>query len=153
MVWHWLTIFGQWVYHHERIVQVDSWSDTMFTFDPKVKLIWFMTLLCLWATDFLSFDRVILCFGMWVYHHGTMCRVHSWPLDNLDLWPQYQNYIFTLNLSLARLSLLFNIGKPNFGIWTVSPWDSSWPLYDLDLLPICRWRGVSLVRFTQVLSY
>ena len=26
-----------------------------------------------------------------------MCHVHSWPLSDLDLWPQYQNYIFTIN--------------------------------------------------------
>ena len=39
-------------------------------------------------------------FGTWVYHHGTMCRVHSWNL--YDLWPQYQYYIFTMDLSLAR---------------------------------------------------
>ena len=39
----------------------------------------------------LSFDTVILCFGTRVYHHGTMCREHSWTLYPLDLWPQYQN--------------------------------------------------------------
>ena len=40
--------------------------------------------------------------GTLVYHHGTMCRIHSLTLYELALWPQYQNYIFTLNLSLAR---------------------------------------------------
>ena len=40
-------------------------------------------------------------FGTWVYHHVTMCHVHSWPL--YELGPQYQNHIF-INLSLARLS-------------------------------------------------
>ena len=56
-------------------------------------------------------------FGTWVYHHFTMCPVHSWPLYDLDLWHQYRNYILTMNLSLARLSLLFDIGIPNFVIW------------------------------------
>ena len=41
-------------------------------------------------------------FGMWVYHHGTRCHAHSWTLYDLDLRPQYQNYIFTMNLGLAR---------------------------------------------------
>ena len=26
-------------------------------------------------------------FGKWVHHYGTMCRVHSWTLYDLDLWP------------------------------------------------------------------
>ena len=26
MVWHWLTIFGTWVYHHETMCRVQSWS-------------------------------------------------------------------------------------------------------------------------------
>ena len=34
-------------------------------------------------------------FGTWVYHHGTMCCIHSWILYDLDLWLQYQNYIFS----------------------------------------------------------
>ena len=41
-------------------------------------------------------------FDMWVYHHGRMCRVHSWTLYDLGLWPQYQNYIFNTDLSLAK---------------------------------------------------
>ena len=32
-------------------------------------------------------------FCTWVYHHGTMCRVHSCPIYDLVFWPQYQNYI------------------------------------------------------------
>ena len=39
-----------------------------------------------------------------------------------NLWPLYQNYIFTMNLSLTRSSLLFNICIPNCGIYMcVSP--------------------------------
>ena len=48
-------------------------------------------------------------FGTWVYHHGMMCNIHSWPLYDLDLWPQYhQNYIFTMNLCM---------GKTVFPLW------------------------------------
>ena len=66
--------------------------------------------------------------------------VHMWCtfLTSVWPWPQYQNYIFTMNLSLARLSLFFKIGIENFGIKVCVP---SWPLYDLDLWPICGWRG------------
>ena len=37
--------------------------DTTMTFDLKLKLIWFMTCLCVQASAFLSFDIVILCFA------------------------------------------------------------------------------------------
>ena len=40
-------------------------------------------------------------FGTWVYHHGTMRHVNTWPLKGLDLWPLW-NFIFTMDLSLAR---------------------------------------------------
>ena len=56
------------------------------TFDLKVKFIRFMTWLSVRATYFvLSHNHT-----MWVYHHGTMCRVHPWTLYDLDLWSQYQ---------------------------------------------------------------
>ena len=85
-------------------------------------------------------------FGTWVYHHGTMCRVQKWPLHDHDLWPQYYNYIFTISSNLARSPLLFDTGILNFGIWVIHHETTccvhSWPLYDLDLWPICGWRWV-----------
>ena len=84
-----------------------------------------------------------IIFDTRVYHHGTMCHVYSWPLYDLDLWPQYQTNIFTINLSLARWSLLFDIGILNFGIWVyhhnTTSCVHSWLLYELDLWPICGW--------------
>ena len=67
----------------------------------------------LWR-DFLSLDKVILCLAQ-------ECITMVWSVAyiyDLDLWPEYQSYIFTMNLSLARSSLLFDIpaGIPNFGI-------------------------------------
>ena len=59
-------------------------------------------------------------FGTWESHYGTMCHIHSWPLYDPYLLPQYQNYIniFTMNLFL---------GKIIFALWhrhtKVSPWD------------------------------
>ena len=86
-------------------------------------------------------------FGMWVYHHGTMCRMHSWPLYDLDLSPQYESYIFTMNLSLARFSLLFDRGIPNFGLWVyhheTKCFVHSWPLTYMWV------AGVSIVSITH----
>ena len=52
--------FGTGVYHHDRMCQEQSWSWYKLTFDLKVKFIVFMTLLCVQASAFLSFDIVIL---------------------------------------------------------------------------------------------
>ena len=61
--------------------------------------------------------------------------------------------IFTMNLSLARSSLLFDIGIPRSGIWVYYHETTccvhSWPLNDLDIWPIRGWRGVSLVSLTH----
>ena len=62
--------------------------DTTLTFEMKVKFVRFMTWLCVRVTGFFSLDSHTL-FGIWVHHHGTMCCIHSWPLYDLDLWPQY----------------------------------------------------------------
>ena len=92
LLWHWHTIFGTWVYHHD--------PNTILTFDLKVKFIRFDTALCSGLSFFVLWHSHTL-FGTLLYHHGTMCCVHSWTLYDLDLWPQYQNYIFTIDLSLA----------------------------------------------------
>ena len=86
-VWHWLTIFGITM---RRCVAYIHDPNTTLTFDLNIKFI----VLCSGHSLFvLWYSHTML--GMWVYHHGTctMCRVHSWPLYDLDLWPQYQNYI------------------------------------------------------------
>ena len=46
-------------------------------------------------------------FGKWVYHHRTICHIHSWPLYDIDLLPQYQNYIFTVNLFMVKVFFAF----------------------------------------------
>ena len=92
-------------------------------------------------------------FGTWVYHHGTMCRVHSWTLYDLDLWPPYQNYSFTMDMSLARCLCSLRHRHTKFWHIGVSPWDNMlrtfltlvWPW------PTWGWRGI-LTDFTQFLS-
>ena len=44
-----------------RCVKYIHDPDTTLTFDLKVKFIGFMTWLCVQASTFLSFDKVILC--------------------------------------------------------------------------------------------
>ena len=137
MVWHWLTLFGTCVYHHETICRAHSWSryDINISHQGQIYSFFFMTWVCVWATVFLSRDIVILSLT-----HECITMVHMWCtfMTSVWPWPQYQNYIFTMNLSLARLSLFFKIGIENVGIKVCVP---SWPLYDLDLWPICGWRG------------
>ena len=54
LVGFWHTIYSTWVYHHERMCCVYSWSQ----YDPNVKFIGLLTCLCVWATAFLSSYRV-----------------------------------------------------------------------------------------------
>ena len=111
-----------------------SWSWYNFDLWPQGQIykVYDMALY-LWLSFFVLWHSHTL-FGKWVYHHGTMCRVHSWTLYDLDLWPRYQNYIF-MDLSLARC-LWHRYTK--FWHMGVSPWDNmlctflillwTWPL-------------------------
>ena len=96
-------------------------------------------------------------FDTWMYHHGTICCIHSWPLYDLDLWPQYQNLYFHHEFKSGKIALLFDIGIPRSGIWVYYHETTccvhSWPLNDLDIWPICGWRGVSLVSLAHSFFY
>ena len=142
LLWHWHTIFDTWVYQSIACVAFIHDPDRTLTFDLKVQFIGFMTWFCVRAIAFCLWHCHTM-FGTWVYHHGTMCSRLSWPLYDFDLC------IFTTNLSLARSSMLFDIGIPRYGIWVITMRQHSWPLYDLDMCPICGWWGVSLVSFTH----
>ena len=61
-------------------------------------------------------------FSTWVYHHGTMCRVHSWILYDLDLWPQYQNYFLSW---IWVWQDVFPLWHTKFWQMGVSPWDKT----------------------------
>ena len=81
-------------------------------------------------------------FGM-----SFMNSVWPWPLTSIS------KLYFHQELKSGKMFLLFDIGILNFGIWVYHHETTccvhSWPLYDLDLKPICGWRGVSLVSFTH----
>ena len=137
VLWHWHTIFGTWVYHHGRRCRVHSWSRYDLDLWPQGQIyrVYYMAL-CSGQSFFVLWYSHTM-FGTWVYYRGTMCHMHSWL--------QYLKYIFTMNLSWAKSSLLFDIGIQNFGIWLYHHRTTycvhSWPLYDLDRWPICGWRG------------
>ena len=108
-VWHWLTIIGTWVYHHEMICRVYSWSRYYLDLWPQgqiyrlvsclhvrpVTSVYFDIGLWPWPLTSISklyfhhvfesskmslvFDRGISNVGIWVYHHETTCCVPSWP--------------------------------------------------------------------------
>ena len=85
LLWHKHTIFGTWVYHHERMCQVYSWS--WYDVDLwQVKLVGFMTWLCVQASAFLSFGIVILCLSV-SSRYDVSCTYMN-PYHE-----QYQNYI------------------------------------------------------------
>ena len=111
LLWHKHTKFGTWVYHHERMCRVYSWSwydvdlwtqgQTCRVYDMALRS--GLSVFVLWNSHTL--------FGTWRYHHGTKCRVHSWTLimNNIKI-------IFHHGFESGKLSLLFDIGIPHFGI-------------------------------------
>ena len=123
----------------------------MLTFELKVKFIEFLTWLCVWATAFLSIDSNTIS-GTWVFNHRIMCHIHSWSLYDLDLWPQYQNYIFTMNFCMGKIFFALWPRHTKFGSWVYHHETTccihSWPVYDLDF-DLYVVAGVSLVSFTH----
>ena len=45
-----------------------------------------------WTITFFMVWHSLITSGTRVYHHKTMCRVHSWSRYDLELWPQSQIY-------------------------------------------------------------
>ena len=141
--------------------------NTTLIFDLKVKFTEFLTCICVWPVTSVCFDSDLPFFTL------TFCRAQSHYVWHMSVSPWYDvsrtfitflwlwlltwisKNIFTRTLSLARSSLFFNKGIPNFGIWVYHHETTycvhSLPLYDLDLWPIFGWRGVSLVSFTYSL--
>ena len=94
LAYEWITMVRCVAYIHDL--------DLTLNYDLKVNFIGFLTCFRVQASVFFVLWHNHSLFGMWVYHHGMMCSIHSWTLYDLDLWPHYQNYIFTMNLSLAK---------------------------------------------------
>ena len=87
MVWHWLTIFGTWVYHHETMCSVHSWSRYDLELWPQGQIYRVFDMFSCSSHNFFLDWHWLNIFGTWMYHHQTMCREHSWSWFNVDLWP------------------------------------------------------------------
>ena len=86
-------------------------------------------------------------FGMWVYHHGTMCRNHSWPLYDIDLSPQYKKIIFHHEFKSGKIVFAFWQRHTKFGIWV---YQHKTKYYGHFLSLTYMWAaGVSLVSITH----
>ena len=92
MVWHWLTIFGTWVYHHDKMCRVHSWSRYDLELWPQGQIYRVFDMFSCPAHNFFMVWHWHTIFRTWMYHHETMCRVHSWSRYDLEFWPQGQNY-------------------------------------------------------------
>ena len=70
-------------HNHIEHMGLSAWGNSCVDLWPQGQIYW-------------VFDMA-LCLGhiscTWVHHHKIMCHIHSWPLHDLDLWLQYQNYI------------------------------------------------------------
>ena len=135
-LWHWHIIFGTWV---------SPWEDVSSTFiilelwhHGKIYRVYEMV-----SCSGLSF------FVLW-HSHTLFCMsfmnsVWPWPLTSIS------KLYFHNEFESGKMSLLFDVGTPNFCIWVhVSPWDMLCTFSTLVWLwPICGWRGVSLVSFTH----
>ena len=92
IVWHWLTIFGTWVYHHETMCRVHSSSRYDLELWPQGQIYRVFDMFSFPAHTFFVVWHWPTIFGKWVYYHKTMCRVHSWSRYDHELWPQGQIY-------------------------------------------------------------
>ena len=88
MVWHWLFIFGTWVYHHQTKCRIHSWSRYDLELWPQGQIYRVFYMFSCPAHNFFLDWHWLTIFRTWMYHHQTMCRVHSLSRFNVDLWPQ-----------------------------------------------------------------
>ena len=67
---------------------------------------------CLAHKIFLVWHWLTIC-GTWVYHHKTMCDVHSWSRVYVDLWPRGQIYRYFTCFRVRPISFYwFDIDLP-----------------------------------------
>ena len=77
-VWHWLTIFGTWVYHHEAMCRLHSWFKYNLELWPCKIYRVFDMFSCPAHNLFLDWHWFII-FGTWVHHHKTI-QIRPWTL-------------------------------------------------------------------------
>ena len=110
---------GVWCTWH---LGLSPWKDVSHTliipnFDLKVKFIGCFTWLCARAKVSIVLWHSYTISGTWVYH----LRMHEVsPLYDLDLLPQYKNYIFTMNLCLGKIVFALCKSIPNLTLWCIT---------------------------------
>ena len=85
--------------------------NTTLIFDFKVKFTGVLT--CFHVQPIWHWLTI---FSTCVYHHKTMCSIHSWSRFDIDLWPQGQIYRFLSCLCVQPVtSVCFDIGISYLG--------------------------------------
>ena len=98
LVWHWLTIFGTWVYHHKKMCRVHSWFKYDLEFWPQGQIYRDFDMFLYLANNYF----LLTIFGTWIYYNEEMWHVHSCSWFDVDLWPQSQIYRLLSCLHTAR---------------------------------------------------
>ena len=148
LLWHKHTIYGTWVYHHERMCQVYSWS--WYDVDLwQVKLVGFMTWLCVQASAFLSFGIVILCLSVSSRYDVSCTYMNPYR-------EQYQNYISPW---IWIWQVVFALWHRHTAFWHmgVSPWDNMLCTFLTSVWPwplTCTWVAVGILSefYSKLLS-
>ena len=111
---YWHTIFGTWVYHHESMYSIYSWSqyDLDFWLQGQIYTRVFDMSLCLTHTFcFLWLWHIIL--GTWVYHNETMCHDIHDPNMTLTFYLKVKFIVFLKRLHVRATAFLsFDIIAP-----------------------------------------
>ena len=92
LLWHSQFIFDTWVYHLERMCCVHSLSRFKVDFWLQGQIYWVKTCLC--ERLITSVCRDICTPHTYVYRHERMCHINTWPLHDIDLWPQIKILFF-----------------------------------------------------------
>ena len=92
-VWHWLTIFGPLVYHHEMMCHVHSWSQYNVDLRPQGQIYRFVSDLELFLDLTLVNHIWHMCLSPWEPLRGSVVYIYD-PNSNINLWPKDQLYRF-----------------------------------------------------------
>ena len=87
--------------------------DSMLTLWPQGQIYRVFVMFSCPAHNFFLNWYWLTIFGTRVYHHETVCRVHSWPRYDLEIWPQDQIYRVLTCFCVRPIPIFwFDIGLP-----------------------------------------
>ena len=143
LIWHWLTIFGTCIYHHERMCHVHSWSRFDLDLWPQCHIYWDFDMFSSPAHNyFFLFD-----IGLPYLAHasitikGCVTYIHepdsTWPLTSISHYcflTCYRVRPITIFLILHWLTIFGTYVYHYERMFHVN----SWARFDLDLWPQCH---------------